>query len=69
MARNETFTAQDEWNWKLDRFYSEEIRSSVADHFDADSGSEKIRYGYGPNFDTDPDPGKKGFSTRKILKI
>ena len=48
----------------------------------ADPGPEKIRYGSvsesRPNFDMDPDPGKttrtwiqtkKGFSTRKILKI
>ena len=30
-----------------------------------------IRYGLGskPNFNTDPDPGKKGFRTRKIFKI
>ena len=34
-------------------------------------GSEKIRYGSGSrlNFDMDPEPGKKVFSTRKILKI
>ena len=45
---------------------------------DPDPGSEKIRYGSRTNFDTfldpgknyiDPDPGKKGFSTRKIFKI
>ena len=42
-------------------------------HFDTDPGPgpEKIRYGSesSPNFDTDPDSGKHGFSVRKILII
>ena len=47
---------------------------SVADpyHFDTyqDPGPEKILYEsrFGPNFYTDPDPGKKGFSTRENLQ-
>ena len=58
------------------------VDASGADpyNFDTDPRSEKNRYGSGsrPNFDTDPDsgknstdpdPGKKGLSTRKILKI
>ena len=47
--------------------------TSVADpcHVDTDPGSEKIRYGSGsrPNFSMGPDPGKKEFCTKKILKI
>ena len=30
---------------------------------------KKIRYGSGANFHTDPDPGKKGLSISKILKM
>ena len=48
-------------------------RRSLADpyHFNTDPGSEKCRYGSRSkqNFDTDPEPGKKRFSNRKLLKI
>ena len=44
-------------------------------HFetDPDPGFEKIHYGsrsgFRPNFNTEPDPGKKGFPARKIIII
>ena len=64
----------------VQRVYRLKMWTKLCGDTDPDSGSEKPRYGSGsrPSFetnpetgksDTDPDPGKKGFRTRKIFKF